>query len=226
MDSFFKKENRFPCPPDTSNIKKNMNTYLKKGHVYAEEDEIKDTENMISCVEYYLNLYNMFVTGNPPKNTLIQEIYNKTKNMINSAIDSRKFQKEQVKNKLKYYKKEFKEECNNKEEGSYCEDLWYGICVGDDLLESFDYDFKTLNEIKSYCESAASSTEMSLCVEKFVSAAHERGPYIPLGCNGYLTEVLSEEIEGGQPEHLMARMTSEIEDETQRVLNCLKDYKP
>lgn len=223
MNTWFKKEDRFPCPPNMQEIRKNMSEYIGK-YIHAEKEEIRDAENMILCVEDYLNQYNMFTTGNPPEENLINEIYNKTLKMLDAAEESRKYQEQMVRNKLEYYKEEFTDACNNRAEGSYCEDVWFGICAGDDLLESFDYDFKALKRIKSYCKSANNNSKKTICVEKFVNFEHERGPYIPLGCGGYLPELLSEELEG-EPESLMERMTSEIEDETQRVLDCLKDYK-
>lgn len=222
MDLFFKKENRFPCPP-------NMNDIIKDVDLYIEEidgkEGIEAAKETISCVEDYLNLYNMFVTGNPPEDNLVNGIYDKTKEMINEAIKSRQKQKEAVACKVNDYRQRYHNRYQNYRDYSHSKDLKEGIEEGISLLRDFDNDFKMLNDLKDYCGKAITKPEKILCVEKFVNAAHERGPYIPLGCGGMLPETVSQEFEMDEQISLIEEITPLLEAETSRVLDCLKEYK-
>lgn len=227
MDSFFKKENRFPCPPDFNELK----NYVKEFSDVYESADIENANAMISCVEDYLNLYNMLVTGNPPEDNLVKRLHSKTIELLNKAKESRKYQKKRLENKITGYEYDFFMNCSDEdirdeEKISYCEDLENSIHRGKDILKGFDYDFKVINEIKDFCKDRKTTPEKILCIEKFVNAAHERGPYIPIGCGGYLPEYLSETLEEDESQTIVEEITPEVEDETQKVLDCLKNYKP
>lgn len=223
MDSWFKREERFPCPPDMNEIRKDMELFRDD---YEDEEDMEETENVVSCVEDYLNLYNMFTTGNPPEDNLIKEMYKKTTKMIDKARESREYQRDIVKDKLRDYENILATNCDEEDESPFCSEVKDAVFYGRELLKSFDYDFEVLKDLKDYCKAANTNTSISFCIERFVNTAHERGPYIPIGCGGHLPEALSPRLEEDEELPLIQNITLELEKETKRVLNCLRNYKP
>lgn len=222
MDSFFRKEKRFPCPPDMSDIKKGM----KKLTIEYEEADFENANKVISCVEDYLNLYNMLATGQSPEDKLVEEMYRKTVKMLDEAKASRRKQASIVDEKLIDYELTYETYCENADEDSWeCDVLYDVIAYGRNILKAFDKDYEVIDKIKASCINAKSKPEKIACVEKFVSAAHERGPYIPIGCGGYLPEILYERVERDESPSVTEIVTIDLEKETQRVLDCLKEYR-
>lgn len=229
MDSFFKKENRFPCPPNVTDIRENVREYLD---TYGEES-VSKVNTTITCVEDYLNLYNMLVTGNPPEDSLVEEIYNKTIKMIDEAKKARRYQKDTIKRDLISHRNEFKDVCvdniyeidYSEELKEYCDELKNDIDDCEKLIKIFNSEISTLNNIKSICKNAKNKSDKIVCVEKFVSTSHARGPFIPLGCGGRLSESINEITDDNQKNVLLEKFTPDLEDEAQKVLDCLKEYK-
>lgn len=219
MNSFFKKENRIPCPFDIEEVIKNIDEN------YSDfEEDLDEVKAIVRCTGEYLNLYNAFATGNPPEDNLVNDIYNKTTNMIDKAKESREIQIQTVEEKMEEYTEEiamYRAERNREQ----VEELKDAMYIARETFKSLNKDIKELDKIGKYCETANDKTKKILCVEKFVHSAHTRGPYIPLGCGGYLEEILSETMESGAYISPINEVTSLLESMTNDVLDCLRDYK-
>lgn len=219
MDSFFKKENRFPCPPKMDTITKFINEYNKP----YKPEEVKQSLDMVKCVEEFLNLYNMLATGNPPEDNLVNNLHNKTKELVYNTRIQYETEMENVEQAIQ----DFEEDFGTIEE--LAEDVeehpeYYTLSRLYEELDNFEIFLTDISNIENFCEESKTKSEKIICTEKFVNLSHSAsGRFIPVGCGGF--ESIAEEIVGRCGIPLVEDVTYQLEEECDRVFDCLASNK-
>lgn len=196
-----------------------------------------ELEENVKCVEEYLNLYDFF-TQDPNNERLVDELYDRTLDMIDDAIETRFLQGQIATRQLTHIMHDLIEKypygfaivgsgknrgilINSDAAEKMTEKEKLAVEIADDLMSGLNdairgsIDF--LRAKKEFCLDP--DTPKFLCIESFANSAHVKGPYIPLGCGlpyPEFREVLSSNED--LPENVLGGYMSDV---TVDALNCI-----
>jgi len=217
-----------PCDPSNYNDSfEEVLNYLILEFVIDEDD----AEYYRDCLYGYLRDYIDFATSFRPPDYLVNRLYKETHEMIDGAINSRKYQintvedqKYTLEDMLGQSGVEFDDEGNITyvpDDCYYCEEYIQDLQWANEIIDSLAHDIQFLDEMKKECWLADTRTDKVVCIEKFVASAHTRGPYLPTGCGLPMPENLIYE----EPVPGIENAGLEANDLTSKVLTCLREYR-